>query len=1392
MTEVNKWMLNRAGLLNFWYYDDEIFQFANGKLLLRGSNGSGKSVTMQSFLPVLLDGKKSPDRLDPFGSKARRMEDYLLGEKGVVDRDERTGYLFLEYKREQTNQYITTGIGLQAKRHKNMNFWGFVILDNRRIGVDFSLYKKERHGGETQKVPLSRIELENRIAKGGEVVRTQGDYMNLVNKHLFGFQSKESYEDLIKLLIQLRSPKLSKDFKPTVIYEILEAALPPLSDDDLRPLSDTIEHMDQTKQQLEQLQRENRSLNKLTRVYDQYNQYILAEKAEEALANRVKWEKTEQSFKDQLEKETEGVKEITKLESGLRDLEQSKEVTLQEQKRLSSHKVWNLEDELRGLNAQNGELQRDYEKKEKRMDEGRRRELDYRNEKDQKEGEWDVKSRVKKAVLNDLSQDAEEAGFPRHNINAGDFHRHEGARAFDFTLWKQEADGHYKRLNKAAGQIKDYENLKRQYQELNKDYADIIKEYDQLKYDENEWQKVFDEDKNKKEDEWHGWTKEYKALPVTEDVMQRASRAIRGLYDSASYDDVKQPFIDICQSYREELHKLLAGKKSEKTILEQTIAKLEEELSSWKNMTDPEPPTDPATKDARRKLEESGQAFLPFYAAVEFQDHVTQEQRERIESSLTHMGLLDALIADKSTVPEHDRIFRPNPQMMAHTLADYLRPDLSPNASVSLENVDRVLRSILIDDASAGSEGLVSIDESGRFIMSLIEGHAPPAKAAQFIGRTARGRYRKEKISELEMAVAEEKGELERLQAEIGQFEEKVKEVRDAQAAFPTDKDLVESFSQIRKKQLEIEQKVKERARMDERLKTMDYAFKKMKYEIDGQTAELDFPMTSTAYFEAAAMMRQYERDLGELVTTDLECRNLMRHIAQLNELIQHKAAEVDDIKGECNELEDRIKRTEMHIESIQEQLEKMGAEDIRRQIQDVQKRLASIEEELNSHRERLPRVQTELQYTREKLAALNEDRTFWENMYEAWIAAFEKESDRSFVEITQEDAIWKSAEAVKQNLGLFYEQHERAKVTEQLTKAYYSEQPDLMEYRLSEYEDRLKSLDWMDGKEWPDEKNVMIEKWKQLTARNVIEMDYQGQRVSPYFVKEAVEADINRNQDNLRENDRELYEEIILHSVGGMLRSRIQRAERWVKEMNRLMHKRNSSMGLTFSIKWKPRTAEAEEELDTHDLVELLRMNPRLLKESDLENVTRHFRSKIDRAKELIDDNSASNTLHQVLKEVLDYRKWFSFILSYKRENEPVRELTNHAFYQFSGGEKAMAMYIPLFTAAYSRYQEADEAAPYIISLDEAFAGVDEMNIRDMFEVVEELDFNYIMNSQALWGDYDTVSELSICELVRPKNADFVTVIHYHWDGHTRRYVDEMSRSENEEIAVSLVPDDE
>ena len=218
----SRWQANRIGLINFWYYDDQEFPFARGRMLLRGSNGSGKSVTMQSIIPLLLDGNMSPERLDPFGSRDRKMSGYLLEEND--ERDERTGYLYLEFRREASDTFLTIGMGMRARRGKPVDKWYFSLTDGRRIGKDFFLYKKIE-----EKIPLTRRELDNRIGDGGRVFDRQQDYMAYVNQQIFGFETTEAYRDMIDLLIQLRTPKLSREFKPSVISEILSDSLQPLS-----------------------------------------------------------------------------------------------------------------------------------------------------------------------------------------------------------------------------------------------------------------------------------------------------------------------------------------------------------------------------------------------------------------------------------------------------------------------------------------------------------------------------------------------------------------------------------------------------------------------------------------------------------------------------------------------------------------------------------------------------------------------------------------------------------------------------------------------------------------------------------------------------------------------------------------------------------------------------------------------------------------------------------------------------------------------------------------------------------------------------------------------------------------------------------------------------------
>src|SRR5690606_811908 len=120
----------------------------------------------------------------------------------------------------------------------------------------------------------------------------------------------------------------------------------------------------------------------------------------------------------------------------------------------------------------------------------------------------------------------------------------------------------------------------------------------------------------------------------------------------------------------------------------------------------------------------------------------------------------------------------------------------------------------------------------------------------------------------------------------------------------------------------------------------------------------------------------------------------------------------------------------------------------------------------------------------------------------------------------------------------------------------------------------------------WEDSFEPFINEWHMLRGRQIIQMEYQGQQVSPYFVLSSLEKELEQQKNWLDEQDRQLYEDIIVNTVGVILRNRIQRAQKWVQEMDQIMKNRDNSSGLTFSITWKPLTAESEQELDTKDLV--------------------------------------------------------------------------------------------------------------------------------------------------------------------------------------------------------------
>ena len=1373
--------MHRAGLFNFWYYDNEEYFFADGKLLLRGSNGSGKSVTMQSLITVLLDGKIAASRLDPFGSKDRRMEDYLLGEKEIVQRDERTGYLYLEYKRANSDQYITTGIGMKAKRGSNLDFWGFIILDNRRLGHELQLYKTEfsAFDGSEERIPLSRPELEKAIGQGGFVVRTQHEYMALVNKHVFGFLSIDSYKDLMELLLKLRSPKLSKDFKPSIIHEILTESLPALSDDELRPLSDIIENMDETLQQIEKLEGEERALQRLNRQYDQYNKFVLREKADAVVKANKKQIQIAQSYEEQLQDRENKRVNLESVIEQCAAYEREFIVQQQEAKELQDHDVFKAEKQKVDIEVALSSLRLNCDNKEKMLQDKLTKEKQATNILRSEQEVLDQGETKIIEILDELLCVAEEAAYDNHVLAAKDFERSYG-RGYTFAHWKREVSAYQQKIGTILKKIREQAETRRQQDQISKEVDEAQENYDKIRESVRKSEQLFFDEREELLAKVYQWIKTHEmTLPLKNEEIKEVSQALQRLFEGSLWHDVTRGVDEAHkrqdEKWRRELVELehqIQQKENEKIELNKT-------LGEWKNKKDPEPKRHPETVAARLALEEKKIPFVPLYEAVEFHKNVSLAERERIEGVLNDIGLLDALVVPQKVSQKlagsvFDKVIRPDPVILAATLADYLYPTPPAEGGISAGEIDEVLRSILIDeDRTAGFSGdggstVLSV-QYGVYRSGLIHGLATMREAAVYIGREARNQYRLQEIARLEAAIGELTYEKNILEQERLSVLQALRVLQDSRADFP----VVESLALIHNQwQMMIQEASVREAdveRKNANLRKGLVALQALQTELKELTMHMSLPSNEETYEKALSALQEYVSQLHELELAHQgylgSQKNVERTCAQLTELQE----DIDGLKGECHILTDDIASKRLVLEKIIERLELMGAEEISRRCQQVANRIQELPGLIREATTGIATLKATIEQLDERLIALAEERAFIQDIWQRWQLVFTQEIELRLV-YGSDEVLPEAEEVLTTHKGM--EELHREKANSRLSESFYRENTALLEYRMvldELFADDVQIPEM--GDETKEKFLWQLEQLQEKTPRQRILLEYDGRRVSPTAALVMMNKHITEQRSILSERDRELYEEVIMNSIGRIISKRIHSAEKWAEQMNELMGKLDTSSGLTFSLRWKALHADGDEEMDTQELVDLLRADQRLLKEEDLKRVVRHFQLRIEQARTTAAGKMVN--FQQAVKEVLDFRRWFAFSLYYCQERIGKKELTNNAFGKFSGGEKAMAMYVPLFSAAFSRYREAKSDAPHIISLDEAFAGVDENNIREMFDLLEKLGFNYIMNSQALWGDYDTVAKLAIYELVRPKNAPYVTVVRYLWDGQTRYMLD-------------------
>jgi hypothetical protein len=265
---IARWRPSRAGILNVYQYEDETLHFADGRLLLRDVNGSGKSTAMNMLLPFLLEADTR--KIDAAGEQTGVLRSWMPAD---TDETQRTGYLWIEFARADPEapggvRHHTVGCGIRANRSTDrVTPWWFSTP--RRPRIDFSLT--------AQRIPLAIDALRAELGTDA-VFTTPADYRAEISRRFFGGADPSGY---LALLHQVRNPRVG-DRIDAELPRRLQDALPPVPEDAVADAAQPLEDLEGHRHNVTALTQTDQALGSVLGTYRHYARRVLLSAAERA------------------------------------------------------------------------------------------------------------------------------------------------------------------------------------------------------------------------------------------------------------------------------------------------------------------------------------------------------------------------------------------------------------------------------------------------------------------------------------------------------------------------------------------------------------------------------------------------------------------------------------------------------------------------------------------------------------------------------------------------------------------------------------------------------------------------------------------------------------------------------------------------------------------------------------------------------------------------------------------------------------------------------------------------------------------------------------------------------------------------------------------------------
>ncbi len=1352
--------------MDIFYYDYQEFWFRDGRLLLRGNNGTGKSKVLALTLPFLLDGRATPSRVEPDGDTQKRMEwNLLMGNRY----NERTGYSWLEFGRlreDGSTEIFTLGCAMKAVKGRPLTTWFFTT--DRRVAQDFSLL-------DNNKRTLSKERLKEALGEHA-VIEQASRYRQTVDDKLFQL-GPERYDALISLLIQLRQPQLSKRPDEKALSKALTEALPPLDQGILSDVADAFRNLEAERQELEGLRQTGQAVDEFRRHYRRYARVAGRRRAAVVRRAQSRHEKVSSDLKQARtsaqaarEEEAQILTRIEETKSALQKARIRQQTLQQSPEMRDANTLRQAEERAEEKAASLTTIENEAQDIEREVEQRKQRAELYRSQVERSTADInDRNTRLTElAIALGIEGEHQRLTTPLQLPNGaeavtGTDPRITATETAIAQLHQRRSEqvGHIQRLNLAIDQA-----LAR-HQQFQERWQEASDQLEQLAEEQLAAETATEQAGQALVSEFHHYCRGLNELPlsdpdavaeslrtwtITLEGNNPASHALTHAFETASHRLADEKALTMQQKEQQEI----------------TLDELRQEKGRLDAGEEQQPPRPYTRQDASSRESRQNRPGAPLWKLIDFHGETAPPLRANVEAALEAGGLLDAWVMPDGTLLEPqtwDTVFTPSPPLGQNTdqhpsqnLAQLLKPAVDRSDPQANAVTDPVLTALLTSIGWGSSNHSAWIDDHGQWRLGPLQGCWQKTEA-DYIGHGAREAARRRRLAALAIEISDSEAIVKELQQQLDRLAQRKSQLDEEWKAAPGDETLRRAHQHVATLIAQKQQQEEKVTREAQRLAGAQTEMEQQCEARDLAAQDLDLPTTPAALAELDAALNNYHA----------ECQgfwpSLRHHWGQLDALHQAQRA----LTQEKQRLEEKRQRLAGAQRGAREAAARRDTlrETLGEAIAIVEQKLARVsgqivqleanQDQLQNRRvdaaKRISAAATAVASQSEALIELNQTRREAIKRLTQFVALGLLDTalpDHS--EETRKDE-W----PIEHALHLARNMEKQLQQVDDSDKAWQNQQHQLHE-RISELQSALSRH----GHEASAEQN------DDLIAVRVV---FQSQRCDTEVLAQRIADTIRDRGELLDAKEQALLEEHLINELASHLQSLIQDAELTVDAMNKELESRPTSTGMKLRLKWKP-LADGETWLD-HTAPDglsvarnqLLRQSAEVWSQKDRRAVGTFLKKQIDDAR--IAEEAIA--LQEVMARALDYRYWHRFVVERWQDGE-----WRPAYGPASGGERVLVVTIPLFAAASSHYSSAGPHAPRLVLLDEAFAGVDDDSRAKSLGLLAQFDMDVVMTSEREWSCYAEVPGIAIAQLTRREGVDAVHVGHWWWDGKRRQRAEE------------------